>query len=339
MNHREKFIQNILLKIYLICIVLTIDSCSKIIVPEYKIIEAHNESIRGFYLINNETQLLTSSLDGTIKIWNLENLRMEKLIADLPEYIESFTISQNEKFLLVSTPSYLYFYNLDSGKELFTYENKFKATSLAINNSFSWMAVTTGKDFNLITIIDLKTHKIKNTIKENVLPVHYLAFIEDNIILTGASDSKLFYYDIEKGKITEKFEIKNGIRVQDLQASSNGEYAFISGQLSDDGKDVAEISLSTGEIIKRFSGIGERIPTTSVSISDDGKYLVVTGREIIVYDILKEREMFKFYAPGFRSKKVKFTKSGKIISDGSLRENDANNLIYIWDVKPYLYSN
>ena len=113
MNHREKFIQNILLKIYLICIVLTIDSCSKIIVPEYKIIEAHNESIRGFYLINNETQLLTSSLDGTIKIWNLENLRMEKLIADLPEYIESFTISQNEKFLLVSTPSYLYFYNLD----------------------------------------------------------------------------------------------------------------------------------------------------------------------------------------------------------------------------------
>ena len=43
-----------------------------------------------FYLINNETQLLTSSLDGTIKIWNLENLLMEKLIVDLPEYIESF---------------------------------------------------------------------------------------------------------------------------------------------------------------------------------------------------------------------------------------------------------
>ena len=261
------------------------------------VLRGHLSSVLHLALYMGGDILASSSLDGTLILWDLkEQTLINSAKLSRKEGVKSLAFHPEEKFLVVGGKNgTLQIMNIPDLKLIVNLEaHKKTITDIEFNNRGN-ILVTSSEDGKVV-IWDWKERKSRFVldIKDSISDLKINPRIQEMVI--GTKGGKFETWNIEKGtKINDikKFEIP----VSHVDYDNNGNRILIS--LDDGSIHIWEYRDS----LYLEALIGHERPIESMDFSTNSKYLISSGSEKLVYlwDLESKKKVFGFGMSNFNS--------------------------------------
>ena len=182
----------------------------------------HTDKITKAVLLDKQN-MITSSLDKSIRIWNTKNPKKDLLVIDKNSFgIESF-IKVKDEDLIISSDAHgmLNFWNFSLDEKKYSLEKILMDCRTTNANSMSELPnkkLLIG-DYKVMKIIDIKSMQIE-TVCMSDDPINVILSIKDLIII-GLKNGKIRLTDIKSLEQYNQIENKNKDIMQELNIKRN----------------------------------------------------------------------------------------------------------------------
>ncbi|AFY88076.1 serine/threonine-protein kinase [Chroococcidiopsis thermalis] len=216
----------------------------------------------------------TGSGDGSIKIWDFNTGKLQRLLTGHSGHVHSLTLSPDGEILASgSGDRTIKLWNPHTGKLIQTLSGGLNhVNSVAIATDGQTLA--SGSNDGIVKLWNLNTGQLRHNLNGHSGDVNAVAISRDGQILaTGSSDETIKLWNLDTGKLIRT--ISGAGNVFSLATSNNGQIA--SG--SSDGT-IKLWNLNTGQLVRTLSS--DRSVVTSVAIGSDGKTLASNSSDRVV---------------------------------------------------------
>ena len=281
----------------------------------------HQKCIRSIQIIEESSKLISSSQDGTIKIWDLETGECLKTLEDHADWVTSILI-HNSKLITCSSDKTIKIWNLDNYQCIETLNNYSSVSCLlSLSNDF----LASGLGDCSINIWNLTEKNILKTIKAHTMWISFLTKTHDFTKLISCSDDKTIkIWSLESFKLLKELN-GHSDRIICLKVLNNGH--LLSGSVD---QTIRLWTIDLGECLQiiNFNGSVNLIETFNnnemliIGIGS-GK---IEGNDIIIYDLNKNEEVKRFTAHS------SFVSKFNLLSNGNLLTSSGNGEIKLWNL-------
>ncbi|AEE54178.1 hypothetical protein [Haliscomenobacter hydrossis] len=269
-------------------------------------------------------QIATGGDDGTVKVWGVENLRIEEFYRYEEEITSSVFFQNGTKVLTTSREGRVILWEIGTGQGMTLFEYN-KPTNAAI--------VSPNEKYLLVITDDLEIELFTITIENESITFNSIGIISGGLVTSNVFSNngknllivedyvKVRSIDLESGQIMNLFEEHSGIL---SLAFSIDDEKILTG--SEDGI-VKLWDVKTKQLEKLFENHTD--PVNSVAFSPDGRK-ILTGSEdssAILWDIETKKVEKKFFHKNSPVYSVAFSPDGKQIATGGRR------IATLWDLE------
>lgn len=254
--------------------------------------ENHTDAITNFFSMGDELYRFgTCSLDGTIRVWNLDDYSVSTRIK-INQSVIPQCLRFNDDFLISGwSDGKLRCYRLDRDEQLWTIDNTHKGgvSSLTLNNDSR--IVISGGNGGEIRLWEIRSKEMLVNLKEHLTRITHLELFKDDYHLMSSSKEKsILIWDLNKEKRIASYSMSNG-GVNNFRVSPVDENIVIS--IGQDRK-ITHWDLRYPQPIKVISSnpYGKMDQTDelfALAISNDGRFVSTGGGLGIIrtYDLTK----------------------------------------------------
>lgn len=241
--------------------------------------------------------------------------------------VVSVVFSPNGKLLVSgSYDGTIKFWDVDSGKEIFTVIAQVNGASMAFSPDGSQLAYAEG---NEIKLLDIASHKVAVTLKGHSEIIYSISFSSDGKYLVSGGGSQIIkLWELATGNAIRSFTgpTKEGYTysVYSVAISSDGDL-IASG--SEDGI-IKLWDINSGLVVNTLKGHFD-YPVHTIVFSSDGKYLASGSLDstILLWDVNKGTEIKRLRGHSYAVNSLAFSTDGKLLFSGS-----ADSSIKLWDI-------
>ena len=296
-------------------------------------IQGHTDYIRSLLITKDSKYVISASEDKSIKVWNLKNGKLEKVLYSNDSAIYNMAMSTNKNWLVFSDGKGV-IRVLDMHTEeiiqSFTEESK-DIRALDIDNEGKYV-LSGGYSKTSMNLWDISTGKKSRKFTGHSEGIESVA-ISDNkkYAVSGSYDESIKIWDLHRGKLIRTLSVDNE-SIASLDISSDSKY------LLSTSKEIKLWDLKSGKLLNTFydeSIQRDADPTNNVvgnaKFTEDDSEILSHGYDynIRIWDISKHKIVDKFYSFRNMVSVVRFSPDNKYIIVGL--KNKAQ--IDIWDIE------
>lgn len=237
-----------------------------------QLLMGHSQSINSLDFNKNGSRIVSTSDDGTVRIWDLDSGRDIACLESDCELFDSATFSPNETEIVAISRYNLDLFFRDLNESPFIHRN---SNILKI-------------DENIITV-EKKGKTLELTGHNGRVNSAFLS-PDSNYVISASSDKEIKVWNISDGELMQTLKGHHG-PVNYAAYSSDGKYII---SASDDST-VKLWNAQNGLLLKTFSC--NKSPIITVAISTDNRKIVAasTDRVIILWDVQDDSRVKLFY--------------------------------------------
>ncbi|XP_043588499.1 WD repeat-containing protein 61 isoform X2 [Bombus pyrosoma] len=169
-----------------------------------KVWEQKDKSLHLKYkLTGHSLECASSSLDSSLKLWNLETGEKISSIEVGPVDIWTVVFSPDDKFIVSGSHSgKIHLYGTDSGKQEQTLDTRGGKFILSVAYSPDGKYIASGAIDGIINIFDVTYGKVLRTLEGHAMPIRSLCFSPDSqLLLTASDDGHMKLYDVKDANL------------------------------------------------------------------------------------------------------------------------------------------
>ncbi|MEQ9032326.1 MAG: protein kinase [Aggregatilineales bacterium] len=273
------------------------------------------QGITGVSFINDNNRILTSSTDGTVRMWDtFSGEELRRFVGHVGNVSEFRVFPDEETLLTGGDDGTIRLWNLNTGEEveiLLDMEVRIRNLDLSPNGSL----LATSDQAGGLSIWEVDGMALRFELIGHTELVNQLEFSADGTILTSASnDGTVKLWDMRSGQI-----------IQDLDGHAAGVWATT---FSPDGRLIATASIDrtlrlwdseTGEEVQRF--IGHTGVATNIVFSPNGQVVASSGPEdleVFLWNVASGQQIRKLDGHSNGGTVLTFSSDGQYLLSGSL---------------------
>lgn len=145
----------------------------------------------------------SSSLDSSLKLWDLETAEKISNIEVGPVDIWTVVFSPDDKFIVSGSHSgKIHLYGTESGKQEQTLDTRGGKFTLSVAYSPDGKYIASGAIDGIINIFDVTYGKVLRTLEGHAMPIRSLCFSPDSqLLLTASDDGHMKLYDVKDANL------------------------------------------------------------------------------------------------------------------------------------------
>ncbi|VEN50255.1 unnamed protein product, partial [Callosobruchus maculatus] len=243
-------------------------------------LEGHSLGVVSVAISNNGKMCASSSLDSSMRIWDLEKGEKITNIDVGPLDLWTVAFSPDDKYIISGSHAGLITsYSVETTKAEHTFGSRGKFT-LSIAYSPDGRYIASGAIDGIINIFDVHSNKLWHALEGHAMPIRSLCFSPDSqLLLTASDDGHMKLYDVQHLSDVVVTLSGHASWVLSVAFSPDGKY-FVSGS-SD--KTVKVWDVASKQCIHTFKEHNDQV--WGVKYSPDGSKIVSVSedRSINIY--------------------------------------------------------
>lgn len=195
-------------------------------------LKGHSKKVSSVIYHPNRENIITSSPDSQIRVWNLGSGTTSHLIRAHEGPVTGLSLHATGDYLLsTSTDEHWIFSDVNSGK-IITKAGDLETPHALTTGKFhpDGLIFATGTSDSMIKIWDLKEKSNVANFPGHVGQISAISFSENGYYLaTSASDASIKLWDLRKLKNFKTILLDEGYEIKDLSFDSSGSYLAVAG--------------------------------------------------------------------------------------------------------------
>lgn len=196
------------------------------------VLKGHTKKVNNVIYHPNQKNVITSSMDSAIRVWDVESAQTSQLIHAHETPVTSMSLHATGDYILSTTTDEQWtFSDLGTGRVLL------KAGDQSSNHSLNVVRFHpdghifgTGTSDSLIKIWDLKEKNNVANFPGHNSSISTMSFSENGYYLaTAAQDSEIKLWDLRKLKNFKTIQLDEGYKVKDVFFDQTGNYLAVAG--------------------------------------------------------------------------------------------------------------
>jgi len=245
-------------------------------------LNGHKGIVPSICFSQNGKMLVSSSINGEIKIWSTVNgEEIQSINGHSKNRIIKVRFSQDDtKIISCGTDNNIKFWNINNGEEINSiFVDHFGIRSFSISNDYKYIA-TCGND-NSVKIWSYENGHLLHTLVDHKQTVYDVNFsLDDKILISVSDDYSLKVWDVINGNLLNTFKSLSRPRY----IKFNKDYStFVTGNTDNT---INLWNIETGKIINRVTHKSSWI--SDLTICSQGNFIATGGweRELNLWDIV-----------------------------------------------------
>ncbi|OAD59981.1 WD repeat-containing protein 61 [Eufriesea mexicana] len=169
---------------------------------KYKL-TGHSLGVVSVAVSSDGTKCASSSLDSSLKLWDLQTGGMISSVEVGPVDIWTVVFSPDDKFIVSGSHSgKIHLYGTESGKLEQTLDTRGGKFTLSVAYSPDGKYIASGAIDGIINIFDVAHGKVLRTLEGHAMPIRSLCFSPDSqLLLTASDDGHMKLYDVKDANL------------------------------------------------------------------------------------------------------------------------------------------
>ena len=280
----------------------------------------HASVVTSVRFMPNDSLVVTSSVDSTIRIWNRATGEVVATFTQ-PQGIAYMDLSNDGQLIITgSYDSQIRIWSI-AEKKIVRVLKGHQGTVWTVNISSDNKKIVSAGDDNTIRIWDVESSNLLHELKGHKRIVWAAKFSPDvKTIVSGSFDFTVKTWDVESGKLTRD-NTQHSETVVDVAFSHNGK---LLATTSDD-KTIRIWNTSTGELIRTMK-VAEHVQ--AVAFSPDDKRLMTGGRDKPMIGEFLQNFIGDSKLNKGVSARLWDVETGKLLQTFEEHENDVQDVAY-----------
>ena len=242
--------------------------------------ENHTDAIIDFFSLNDDHYRFgTCSLDGTIRIWNLDDYSVSARIKINPSIIPTCMKFNEDMIVSGWNDGVIRCYRTNGEEELWEIANAHKngVTAIAMNSNCKF--VVSGGMGGEVRLWEVRSKEMISNLKEHLQKVTQVQLFSNDVnLMTTSKDKSILIWDLNKEKRIASYTLSSG-GVNNFKISPTDENIVIS--VGQDRK-ITHWDLRCPQPVKVISSnpygkMDQADELFGLTISNDGKYITTGG--------------------------------------------------------------
>ncbi|XP_011298906.1 WD repeat-containing protein 61 [Fopius arisanus] len=166
-------------------------------------LSGHSLGVVSVAISSDGTKCASSSLDSSLRLWDLESGDKISSIEVGPVDIWTVVFSPDDKFIVSgSHAGKIHMYGTESCKEEQTLDTRGGKFTLSVAYSPDEKYIASGAIDGIINIFDVAYGKVLRTLEGHAMPIRSLCFSPDSqLLLTASDDGHMKLYDVQSANV------------------------------------------------------------------------------------------------------------------------------------------
>ncbi|MGJ8696154.1 MAG: WD40 repeat domain-containing protein [Verrucomicrobiaceae bacterium] len=271
----------------------------------------HAGSLSEIRVLSDGERVLSTSRDGTTRLWNLESgEELQRYSKDAAYDVWGVAVLPGEKEIVAAGGGgHVVRYDLETGKELMSYKHEETAYRVDVHPNGKWMVV--GDSKGLIKLWEIGTGKMLRDFEGHTKDVYTVVFDgTGDFVISGSEDGKVKRWEVATGKCVDTIKKKFG-DVYTIVRSPDGKRFAVT---SEDER-VGVYECDSLKVVWETKLENE---AQVVAWSPDGRYVAApcADYQLYVFDGLSGEIVRKIDTEERSHTPVAFSEDGKVIISG-----------------------
>jgi WD40 repeat protein/serine/threonine protein kinase len=254
-----------------------------------QIFEGHTGDIHGMALTSDGSRALTGSFDGTLRLWNVQSAKEERLLTGHTGWVTSVALTPDGKLgLSGSHDQTARLWNMDNGKEIRQFPGHSELIESVALSPDGRLAAAAGR--RPVRLWDVETGKELDGLTGDSDSARCVCFSPDSkTVLSGNFDKTLRLWSLDTGKEVQQFQGHSDVIV--CVAFSVDGSQILSGSAD---QTLRLWDTKTGAEVRRFEGHTGVV--VCLALSADGRRAASGGEDgkVRVWDLATASELYLF---------------------------------------------
>ncbi|CAD6238110.1 GSCOCG00008397001-RA-CDS [Cotesia congregata] len=166
-------------------------------------LSGHSLGVVSVAISSDGTKCASSSLDSSLRLWDLESGERISSIEVGPVDIWTVVFSPDDKFIVSgSHAGKIHLYGTESGKQEQSLDTRGGKFTLSVAYSPDGKYIASGAIDGIINIFDVAYGKVLRTLEGHAMPIRSLCFSPDSqLLLTASDDGHMKLYDVKDANV------------------------------------------------------------------------------------------------------------------------------------------
>lgn len=158
---------------------------------------SHQKQVKAAFLTPNDKYLVTGSYDKTIRIWNTDTLKTEKVFHDLPSAVSALCFYKTKNLIVCGyTNGNICAYNFDQGEKFFDFFGHTNTISALVIADKIKILISASWDTTL-GIWDLQGMRLIKKLEGHISLINSISLLHgSNLIASAGDDKELKIWDL-----------------------------------------------------------------------------------------------------------------------------------------------
>ena len=309
---------------------MSVYSAKRILADKYDIfLETHHQVIRSILVSTDNKYIYSNALDGTIRIWNIGEMRQEFVFEDHSVFSSGGLLCCSDKYIIFGTIGLLH----DTSLVIINITEKTKeiggrgkcglvvCTALTSDNTY----IALGYSDRTVRLYNIQKKSQEIIGRGDFFPINYLLITNDDKYIVYDNEDSIVLWNICKKK--QRNFCSNNSTICCLALTWDSK--FIISALSDTTVRVWDLREGTEHIVLR----GDEGIVFHISIASDNTYIVTAASKendnitIIIWDLSEKTSEEVLSCQTSSRFQVKVTDDNKYIICISMKT------VFIWDIQ------
>jgi len=239
---------------------------------ELRVLSGHQDSVESLAFLAGGRQLASGGVDGTIRIWNVDNGKTLRVLRGHRRSVHAIAASPDGQLLVsAGNENRLLLWNPATGKQLGSLSgHAYEAYVLAFSPDGRQLA-SAGRE-RTILLWDLALRRVIRKLEGHEDTILALAFSPDGRwLLSGGKDGQLKRWNLETGNEFATIPAHRGRQITAISISPNGKWIATAG-----GDDMVRLWVAESEAFKRSMPDSSGFMSTLL-FTPDSRQLIAGG--------------------------------------------------------------